>query len=95
MHWKDLVLESKYRLLRPHALRFWETMVEAESLSASDLVNLNFVKRNALVKHATANCLFYRNHYRNCKANIRSETDFHALPVLTKKHIREIGRAHV
>jgi phenylacetate-CoA ligase len=89
---RKALLLLKYGLYQPEALRAYRQFQRNQHLAPEELGELNWRKRQRLVRYALEKVPFYRKRYGDAgisAADIARPEDFHRLPLLTKADLRE------
>lgn len=82
----------KNRLIRPEAQKAYENAIAFCSTPVEDRQKDIFAKRKALVEYAYSHCPFYKHLYEEVgfhPSQLKSEEDWHLVPILEKQMIRE------
>ena len=82
----------KQKLLRHAIYKEYKKSLRRESLSESQLKELNWKRRVDLVEYAYANSQFYKMHLENAgykSGDLRNESDWDSIPCLTKADVRD------
>ena len=91
---KEAIFVERVKSLAPQAWDAYCDLVSHELMSVDELHALNFEKRIDIVRYAYENTKFYKRFYDEHglkPGDIRTESDWDAVPVVTKDMVREFG----